>query len=163
MRNRRRRAVMLVAAAALALASTPARAQHASRPWLIAALTEARGAGKPVIALKVGTSEAGQAAAASHTGAMAGSDAVFDALLARYGAVRVRSIEELIDFGHAASILLPDRLPKGPRLAVVTASGGFGVLLADAAHVKVPHARLALGEGVRLRDVQEAVAQRQMP
>jgi len=100
---------------------------------LIAALTEARDAGKPVIALKVGTSEAGQAAAASHTGAMAGSDAVFDALLARYGAVRVRSIEELIDLGHAASILLPDRLPKGPRLAVVTASGGFGVLLADAA------------------------------
>lgn len=100
---------------------------------LIAALTEARDAGKPVIALKVGTSEAGQAAAASHTGAMAGSDAVFDALLARCGAVRVRSIEELIDLGHAASILLPDRLPKGPRLAVVTASGGFGVLLADAA------------------------------
>jgi len=100
---------------------------------LIAALTEARDAGKPVIALKVGTSEAGQAAAASHTGAMAGSDAVFDALLARYGAVRVRSIEELIDLGHAASILLPDRLPKGRRLAVVTASGGFGVLLADAA------------------------------
>ncbi|MDH2353368.1 acetate--CoA ligase family protein [Bradyrhizobium sp. SSUT112] len=100
---------------------------------LIAALTEARDARKPVIALKVGTSEAGQAAAASHTGAMAGSDAVFDALLARYGAVRVRSIEELIDLGHAASILLPDRLPKGPRLAVVTASGGFGVLLADAA------------------------------
>jgi acyl-CoA synthetase (NDP forming) len=100
---------------------------------LIAALTEARDAGKPVIALKVGTSEAGQAAAASHTGAMAGSDAVFDALLARYGAIRVRSIEELIDLGHAASILLPDRLPKGPRLGIVTASGGFGVLLADAA------------------------------
>ena len=100
---------------------------------LIAALTEAREAGKPVIALKVGTSAAGQAAAASHTGALAGSDAVFDALLARHGAVRVRSVEELIDLGHAASILLPDRLPRGPRLAVVTASGGFGVLLADAA------------------------------
>jgi acyl-CoA synthetase (NDP forming) len=58
---------------------------------------------------------------------------VFDALLARHGAVRVRSIDELIDLGHAASILLPDRLPKGPRLGIVTASGGFGVLLADAA------------------------------
>ncbi|KRR15860.1 6-carboxyhexanoate--CoA ligase [Bradyrhizobium jicamae] len=100
---------------------------------LIAALTEAREAGKPVLVLKIGTSAAGQAAAASHTGALAGSDAVFDALLVRYGAVRVRSIEELIELGHAASILLPDRLPKGPRLAVVTASGGFGVLLADAA------------------------------
>jgi acyl-CoA synthetase (NDP forming) len=100
---------------------------------LIAALTEARDAGKPVLVLKIGTSAAGQAAAASHTGALAGSDAVFDALLARCGAVRVRSIEELIELGHAASILLPDRLPKGSRLAVVTASGGFGVLLADAA------------------------------
>lgn len=100
---------------------------------LIAALEEARDAGKPVIAMKIGTSAAGQAAAASHTGAMAGSDAVFDALFARCGAVRVRSIDELIDLGHAASILLPDRLPKGPGIAILTASGGFGVLLADAA------------------------------
>jgi acyl-CoA synthetase (NDP forming) len=101
---------------------------------LIAALKEARDAGKPVIALKIGTSEAGQAAAASHTGAMAGSDAVFDALFARCGAVRVRSVDELIDLGQAASILLPDRLPKGSRVAILAASGGFGVLLADAAH-----------------------------
>jgi acyl-CoA synthetase (NDP forming) len=102
-------------------------------PRLIAALEEARKAGKPVIAMKIGTSAAGQAAAASHTGAMAGSDAVFDAMFDRCGVVRVRSVDELIDLGHAASTLLPDRLPKGPRLAVLTASGGFGVLLADAA------------------------------
>jgi acetate---CoA ligase (ADP-forming) len=100
---------------------------------LISALEEARDAGKPVIALKIGTSEAGQAAAASHTGALAGSDAVFDAMFARCGAVRVHSIEELIDLGQAASILLPDRLPKGSRVALLAASGGFGVLLADAA------------------------------
>lgn len=100
---------------------------------LISALEEARDAGKPVIVMKIGTSAAGQAAAASHTGAMAGSDAVFDALFARCGAVRVRSIDELIDLGHAASILLPDRLPKGPGVAILTASGGFGVLLADRA------------------------------
>jgi acyl-CoA synthetase (NDP forming) len=100
---------------------------------LIAALEEARDAGKPVIALKIGTSAAGQAAAASHTGAMAGSDAVFDALFARCGAVRVRSVDELIDLGQAASILLPDRLPRGSRVAILAASGGFGVLLADAA------------------------------
>ncbi len=100
---------------------------------LISALEEARDAGKPVLTLKIGTSAAGQAAAASHTGALAGSDAVFDAMFARTGVVRVRSVERLIDLGHAASILLPGRLPKGPRVAVVTASGGFGVLLADAA------------------------------
>jgi len=100
---------------------------------LIASLEEARNAGKPVIALKIGTSAAGQAAAASHTGALAGSDAVFDAVFARTGAVRVRSIEELINLGDAASMLLPDRLPRGPRVALLTASGGFGILLADAA------------------------------
>jgi acyl-CoA synthetase (NDP forming) len=100
---------------------------------LISALEEARDAGKPVIALNIGTSEAGQAAAASHTGALAGSDAVFDAMFARCGAVRVHSIEALIDLGQAASILLPDRLPRGSRVALLAASGGFGVLLADAA------------------------------
>lgn len=100
---------------------------------LISALEEARDAGKPVIVLKIGTSAAGQAAAASHTGAMAGSEAVFDAVFANTGAVRVRSVEQLVDLGHAASMLLPDRLPKGPRVALLTASGGFGVLLADAA------------------------------
>jgi acetate---CoA ligase (ADP-forming) len=100
---------------------------------LIASLEEARDAGKPVIALKIGTSAAGQAAAASHTGALAGSDAVFDAVLARAGALRVHSIEELINLGDAASMLLPDRLPRGPRVALLTASGGFGILLADAA------------------------------
>jgi acetate---CoA ligase (ADP-forming) len=101
---------------------------------LIASLEEAREAGKPVIALKIGTSAAGQAAAASHTGALAGSDAVFNAVLARAGALRVHSIEELINLGDAASMLLPDRLPRGPRVALLTASGGFGILLADAAH-----------------------------
>jgi acyl-CoA synthetase (NDP forming) len=45
----------------------------------------------------------------------------------------VRSVDELIDLGQAASILLPDRLPKGSRVAILAASGGFGVLLADAA------------------------------
>jgi acyl-CoA synthetase (NDP forming) len=101
-------------------------------PRLIAALEEARAAGKPVIALKIGASEAGQAAAASHTGALAGSDAVFDAVLRRAGAVRVQGVEQLLDLGHAAAVL-GDRLPKGRRAMLLTASGGFGVLMADAA------------------------------
>lgn len=104
-------------------------------PKLMRALDEARRAGKPVIVLKIGSSDVGQAAAASHTGALAGSDAVFDAVFARAGATRVRSIEQLIDVGQAASLLVPDRLPKGPRVALVTASGGFGVMMADAASV----------------------------
>lgn len=96
------------------------------------ALDEARKVSKPVIVLKVGTSDVGQAAAASHTGALAGSDAVFDAVFARSGAVRVYSVEELVSVGHVASMLLPDCLPKRPRVALLTASGGFGILLADA-------------------------------
>ena len=99
---------------------------------LTGALEMARQAGKPVIVLKIGASEAGQAAAASHTGALAGSDAVFDAVFRRAGAVRVHSVEQLLDLGHAAAVL-GDRLPKGRRTMLLTASGGFGVLLADAA------------------------------
>lgn len=97
------------------------------------ALQMARAAGKPVVVLKIGTSEIGRAAAASHTGALAGSDAVFDAVLRRHGAVRVASVEELLSVGHAASILGTARLPAGRRVALVAASGGFGVMLADAA------------------------------
>ncbi len=101
-------------------------------PRLVAALAEARRCGKPVVVLKIGATEAGQAAAASHTGALAGSEAVFDAVFRRAGAIRVRSVEQLVELGHAAS-LLGDRLPAGRRVALLTASGGFGVLLADAA------------------------------
>lgn len=110
-------------------------------PRLLAALVEAKRCGKPVVVLKIGTSAAGQAAAASHTGAMAGVDAVFDAVFRRHGVVRVDSVEELVDVGHVAAMLLPDRLPRGPRVGLVAASGGFGVMLADAAaraHLEVP-------------------------
>ncbi|MCQ4161852.1 acetate--CoA ligase family protein [Roseomonas sp. GC11] len=102
-------------------------------PRLIAAFEEARRAGKPVVVLKIGASEAGQAAAASHTGALAGSDAVFDAVFHRAGVWRVRSVEQLLDLGHAAAVLGTERLPRGRRTVLLTASGGFGVLLADAA------------------------------
>src|SRR5690606_7996197 len=96
------------------------------------ALEKARKAGKPVVVLKIGSTESGQKAAASHTGALAGSDAVIDAVLRRYGALRVHSVEEMLDVGHAASMLLPNRLPKGKRVTVVAASGGFGIMMADA-------------------------------
>lgn len=97
------------------------------------ALDAARRAAKPVIVLKIGSTESGQTAAASHTGALAGSDAVIDAVFRRYGALRVHSIEDMLSIGHAASILLPNRLPKGKRVTLVAASGGFGIMMADAA------------------------------
>jgi acetyltransferase len=89
----------------------------------------ARAAGKPVIALKLGASEGGRAAAMAHTGALAGSIETFDAISTREGVIRVRGLDELIEtaecFAHAA-------VPKGDRLAAVTLSGGKRGLLLDA-------------------------------
>ncbi len=89
----------------------------------------ARAAGKPVIALKLGASDGGRAAAMAHTGALAGSIETFDAISTREGVIRVRGLDELIEttecFVHAD-------LPKGDRLAAVTLSGGKRGLLIDA-------------------------------
>ena len=104
--------------------------RHAGR--LIDAMELARTKGKPVIVLKVGATESGQAAAASHTGALTGSDAVIDAVFRRHGALRVKSVEELIEIGHAAALLLPNRLPRHGAVTLLAASGGFGVMMADA-------------------------------
>jgi acetyltransferase len=84
---------------------------------------------KPVIVLKVGRNDAGSKAARSHTGALVGNDAVFDAVLARCGVVRVKSYQNLF---AAARALSSRRKPRGDRLAVVTNGGGPGVLAADA-------------------------------
>jgi acyl-CoA synthetase (NDP forming) len=89
----------------------------------------ARAAGKPVIALKLGASEGGRAAAMAHTGALAGSIQTFDAISTREGVIRVRGLDELIEttecFVHADP-------PKGNRLAAVSLSGGKRGLLIDA-------------------------------
>src|SRR5258708_3894249 len=89
----------------------------------------ARAAGKPVIALKLGTSEGGRAAAMAHTGALAGSIETFDAISTREGVIRVRGLVGLIEttecFVHADP-------PQGNRLAAVTLSGGKRGLLVDA-------------------------------
>ncbi len=91
----------------------------------------ARAAGKPVIALKLGASEGGRAAAMAHTGALAGSIETFDAISTREGVVRVRGLDELIEttecFVHADP-------PKSNRLAAVSLSGGKRGLLIDAFH-----------------------------
>jgi acetyltransferase len=84
---------------------------------------------KPIIAIKVGRSGAAAKAAASHTGALTGSDDVLDAAFRRVGVLRVDTIEEL--FG-LAELLGKQRRPAGPRLAIVTNGGGPGVLATDA-------------------------------
>ena len=78
---------------------------------------------KPVVVVKSGRSQAGQRAALSHTGAMAGADAVFDAALKQCGAVRVDTLEELFDVCKGFSLLPP---VEGRRLLIVTNSGRSG-------------------------------------
>jgi len=98
-----------------------------ARKFMSAARAAARV--KPVIVMKAGRHEEGARAAASHTGALAGSDAVYDAAFQRAGVLRVTSLRELFE---AAELLADDVEPHGDRLAIVTNGGGFGVLATDA-------------------------------
>lgn len=95
------------------------------------ALAAARDADKPVVVTKIGRTQAGAQAAASHTAALAGDDAVYDALFRQYGALRARTIEEFFNLGYALDTW--KRPPQGRRLGIFTISGGVGALMADEA------------------------------
>ncbi len=95
---------------------------------LMAAAGRALDAGKPVVMLKSGRSEEGRAAAASHTGALASDDKVFDAFCRKFGIVRVESLDEMIE---ASLAFAAGRLPAGPRVAMVGYSGGAKGLFSD--------------------------------
>ena len=97
---------------------------------LMAAAERAFDAGKPVIMLKVGRTAASQAAAMSHTGALATDDAVFDAACRKFGIVRVDSLDEMIEASLAFGA---GRLPAGRRVALVGYSGGAKGLFLDCA------------------------------
>ena len=84
---------------------------------------------KPVIVLKVGRTSAAAKAAASHTGALTGSDDVLDAAFRRVGVLRVRTIGELFNL---AELIAKQPNPRGPRLSIVTNAGGPGALATDA-------------------------------
>ncbi|MEA5618647.1 bifunctional acetate--CoA ligase family protein/GNAT family N-acetyltransferase [Cronbergia sp. UHCC 0137] len=84
---------------------------------------------KPIIVIKAGRTAAAAKAAASHTGALAGSDAVLDAAFRRCGVLRVNSISDLFDM---AEVLGKQPRPKGSRLTILTNAGGPGVLATDA-------------------------------
>jgi acetate---CoA ligase (ADP-forming) len=90
-------------------------------------------AGKPIVALKAGSSPAGRQAALAHTGSVAGDDAVVDAALRQLNVIRVTSIEELLCTG---ALLGYDRWPRGRRMGVVSASGGACDIIADRASVQ---------------------------
>jgi acyl-CoA synthetase (NDP forming) len=84
---------------------------------------------KPIIMLKTGETPAGAIAAKSHTASLAGMDTVVDAMCRQSGVIRVRHLDELVDTGTA---FLCHPLPRGRRVGIVTAGGGWGVLAADA-------------------------------
>ncbi len=84
---------------------------------------------KPVVVIKAGSTGAGARASASHTGAMVGSDAVFEAALRSSGAIRAQDIEEMVDYAAALS---SQPIPRGNRVGVITLGGGWGVMAADA-------------------------------
>jgi acetyltransferase len=94
------------------------------------ALRRCAEAGKPVVCLKVGRSEAAARAALSHTGALVGSERAFSAVLRRYAAVEVDDFHELVE---TLEILGRRRWPRGPRIAGISESGGECALLADQA------------------------------
>jgi acyl-CoA synthetase (NDP forming) len=93
-----------------------------------AAALKAAAAGKPVVAFKIGRSEAGARAAVSHTGAMAGADRMYDALFRQVGVIRAQTFSDLIDIPAA---LATGRVLHGKRIAVLTSTGGAGTLVSD--------------------------------
>jgi acyl-CoA synthetase (NDP forming) len=93
-----------------------------------AACLKAAKAGKPVVAFKIGRSEAGARAAVSHTGAMAGADRMYDALFKQVGIIRAQTFADLLDIPAALST---GRKLRGNRIAILTSTGGAGTLVSD--------------------------------
>lgn len=93
-----------------------------------AALDHARNREKAIVFMKTGRSDVGAEAAASHTAALAGSDAVFDAVLRQYGVFRAATTAEQLDVAYACA---PGVFPKGNKIGIFTMSGGFGIQMAD--------------------------------
>jgi acetyl coenzyme A synthetase (ADP forming)-like protein len=84
---------------------------------------------KPVVVLKAGRTSVGARAASSHTGALAGDDRVYDAVLRQSGVIRARTLNDLLEFARGLEVL---PTPKGENVLILTGAGGSGVLLSDA-------------------------------
>ncbi len=84
---------------------------------------------KPVIVLKAGRTALGARAAASHTGALAGNDAVYEDVLRQSGVIRARTLNDMLQFARGLPVL---PTPKGENIVIITGAGGSGVLLSDA-------------------------------
>jgi acyl-CoA synthetase (NDP forming) len=112
------------------------------------ALAAARAAGKPVVVTKVGTTATGARAAQSHTASLAGEDAVYQAVFDEYGVHRAQTLEEFFRLGY---VLSKGRRPHSRSTAIVTVSGGVGIMMADRAEalaLTLPPLPDALGEQI---------------
>ncbi len=105
---------------------------------------------KPMLCLKSGRSPEGAKAVSSHTGSLAGSDSVYDALLLQSGVQRVDTIAELFDY---AALYTTQPLPHGNRVAIITNAGGPGIMATDA----------AMRHGLKLAELSEATRQKLKP
>ncbi|MDP1537788.1 MAG: acetate--CoA ligase family protein [Burkholderiales bacterium] len=99
-------------------------------PGLLEVAEDALQLGKPLVLTKVGRTKAGAKAIASHTGSLAGEDAVFDGVIRQRGIIRARSDEQLLDY---VDIFSQCALPGGKGIGFITRSGGAGALMADRA------------------------------
>jgi acetate---CoA ligase (ADP-forming) len=97
-------------------------------PAFIAALAKARRLGKPIIAIKIGRSDAGSRASASHTASLSGSYTAYHAIFERYGVIEAEDPDEAVAI---AGVLVTCPLPKGRRAGIITPSGGGGAWMAD--------------------------------
>ncbi|MDX3771103.1 MULTISPECIES: acetate--CoA ligase family protein [unclassified Streptomyces] len=84
---------------------------------------------KPIVVLKAGRTSAGAKAAGSHTGALAGDDAVYDDILRQAGVIRAPGLNDMLEYARALPVL---PTPKGDNVVIITGAGGSGVLLSDA-------------------------------
>jgi len=97
---------------------------------LRAAFEKARRLRKPIVMVKVGRSEVGAAAAASHTAALAGTDAVIDGMMKQYGVYRAEDANEMLEVAYGCQ---QGHFPNGNKIGFITISGGLGVQMADSA------------------------------
>ncbi|CAM4104690.1 acetate--CoA ligase family protein [Bordetella tumulicola] len=114
-----------------------------------AAARKAARLGKPIVAFKIGRSESGAQAAVSHTGALAGSDGMYDALFEETGIIRAQTFSDLLDIPVA---LANERELGGRRMAILTSTGGAGTLVADCLGVagfELPAPDTRTGEALR--------------
>ncbi len=102
---------------------------------------------KPLVVVKGGATEAGARAAASHTGALAADDAIFDGACRQAGVTRAATVEEAFE---AAATFATQPLPKGPNVVVLTTAGGWGVVTSDAIHREPGLTLMPLPDDLRL-------------